>query len=176
MFAKTWIAAAALAAAACLPAHADIVTVTGDTTGGPTYTRTFEDFSALSPVGVGVSYNVFRLTFSAAGDYTFLTTGAFDTFTFLYTAFNPASPRAGGVVANDDLLGLGTSGFVVELAANTPYTLVVTGYRSSEFGIHSTTIGGEGTVAVVPEPATCALFAMGLGAIALRRRRHAMEN
>lgn len=175
MFSKTWIAAAALAAAACLPAQANIVTVTGDTTGDPTYTRTFEDFSALSPIGVGVSYDVFQLTVNLTGDYTFLTTGAFDTFTFLYTSFNPASPLAGGVIANDDLLGLGTSGFTVELTANTAYTLVVTGYQSLDFGAHSTTIGGDGAITVVPEPATYALFALGLGAIALRRRQHTME-
>lgn len=170
MFNKTWIAAAALAAAVSLPAHADIVTLIGDTTGDPTFTRALEDFSAPSAVGVGVRYDAYTLTVSLAGDYSFLTTGAFDTFTFLYTTFNPANPLAGGIVGNDDLVNVGTSGFSASLLANTAYTLVVTGYLSSDFGAHSTTIGGPGTISAVPEPAPFALLAVGMGLIALRRR------
>lgn len=170
MFIKTWAAAAAMAAAASLPAHADIITFAGDTTGDPTFTRAQEDFSAPSAVGVGVRYDVYPITVSVAGDYSFLTTGAFDTFTFLYTTFNPASPLAGGIVGNDDLVGVGTSGFTALLEANTTYTLVVTGYLSSDFGAHSTTIGGPGAISAVPEPAQYALLAMGLGVVALRRR------
>lgn len=169
---KTTIAAAALAVAAVLPAHASIFTITGNTTGDPTFTRALEDFSATSAVGAGVRYDAYTLTVSAAGDYSFLTTGDFDTFTFLYTAFNPASPLANGFIGNDDLVGVGTSGFTVPLLANTAYTLVVTGYQSADFGAHSTTIGGPGNIALapVPEPAQYAMFALGLGVIALRRR------
>ncbi|MEF7612519.1 PEP-CTERM sorting domain-containing protein [Aquincola sp. MAHUQ-54] len=171
MFTKTWIAAAATAATFALPAHADIVTFTGNTTAGMTYTRALDDFSAPSAVGADVRYELYAVTVSAAGDYTFLTTGDFDTFTFLYTSFDPASPLSGGMIANDDLLGTGTSGFTVTLDANTQYSFVVTGYQGTDFGFHSTTIGGIGTISAVPEPSTYLMLAMGLGAVALRRRR-----
>lgn len=60
----------------------------------------------------------------------YVTSGTFDTFSFLYSMFNPASPLSGGIAGNDDLPkgAFGTSGFAATLAANTTYRLVVTGY------------------------------------------------
>ncbi len=174
---KVNAALSAVAAACCwaLPAHAAIFTFTGNTTGGPTFTRPLEDLSGLSAVGVGVSYSTFNFTVSAAGDYSFLTTGEFDTFSILYSgSFSPASPLTNAIVANDDLIAppFTTSGYVATLATGTNYVLVTTGFSDTDFGPYSVTIGGPGTVVgAVPEPAAYVLFGLGLGAILLRRRR-----
>ncbi len=167
----------AVAAACCwaLPAHAAIFTFTGNTTGAPTFTRPLEDLSGLSAVGVGVHYSSFTFTVSAPGDYSFVTTGDFDTFSILYSgSFSPASPLTNAIVANDDLLSppFTTSGYIGTLSTGTSYVLVTTGFADTDFGPYSVTIGGPGTVVgAVPEPAAYALFGLGLGAILLRRRR-----
>lgn len=177
-------ALASLAAASTLalatPAHAIIFTYTGNTTGQPTYTRPLEDLSGLSAVGVGVAYQTFSFSVSAAGDYTFVTTGEFDTFLTLYAgSFNPASSLTNAVVANDDLISppFTTSGFAASLVTGTNYVLVVTGFAPTDFGAYSTTIGGPGNViSSIPEPASYGLMALGaLGVMALRRRRAANE-
>jgi hypothetical protein len=168
---KTRLSLLAAAAVLCAAgsAHADILTYTGDTTNGPTYDRPFDDFTGLSGFGAGVSYSTFTFTVAAAGSYTFLTTGAFDTFVFLYSSFDPSQPLNNGIAGNDDLLpGFTTSGFATTLAAGT-YTYVVTGFDNTEFGAFSTTIGGPGVIAAVPEPAAYAMFALGLAVIGARR-------
>jgi hypothetical protein len=152
--------------------QAAIITVTGSTTGAPTYNRAFSDFSGLSPSGTGVRYTTYTFTASVAGSYSFLTTADFDSFDFLYSpTFNPATPLINGKIANDDLLGLTTSGFTFALAANTPYVLVVTGFASTDFGSYSTTIGGPGVVTAVPEPTPLVLLSLGLVAVGLGRLR-----
>jgi hypothetical protein len=171
---KRSFALSALVAACVLagPAQAAIFTFTGNTTGGPTYNRPLETLSGLSSVGVDVAYSTFSFTVSAAGDYSFLTTGEFDTFITLYSgSFLPTSPLTNAIVANDDLLSppFTTSGFIATLATGTNYVLVTTGFDSGEFGAFSTTIGGPGVVAV-PEPAAWGMLALGLGGLALRRR------
>jgi hypothetical protein len=172
---KCSIALSALATACALagPAQAAIYTFTGNTTGGPTYNRPLEDLSGLSAVGVGVNYATFSFTVGAAGDYSFLTTGEFDTFITLYSgSFLPAASLTNAIVANDDLLAppFTTSGFIATLSTGTTYVLVTTGFDPGEFGAFSTTIGGPGVVAV-PEPAAWGMLALGLGVVALRRRR-----
>jgi hypothetical protein len=156
------------------PSAAAVQTFTGDTTGAPTFNRPLQDLSGLSAVGVAVRYGSLSFSASVSGDYTFLTTGAFDTFLVLYQgSFNPAQSLTNALVANDDLLAppFTTSGFVGTLTAGSTYVLVVTGFDSPDFGFHSTTIGGPGVVSVVPEPAAYGLLAMGLIAVALRRQR-----
>jgi hypothetical protein len=167
-------AATALACiSAASPAHALIYTYTGNTTGAPTFNRPFEDFSGLSGVGTAVRYNVFEFTVSVAGEYTFLTTApSYDPFVFLYSpSFNPANATANGIVGNDDLLGLTTSGFAATLSTGTTYLVVNTGFGNTDFGAFSTTIGGPGVVTQIPEPAAYLTMALGLAALSLLRRR-----
>ena len=158
--------------------QAKISTYTGDTTDAPTFNRAVEDFSVLSGVGTAVHYNQDSFTVDVGGAFTFLTTGDFDTFTFLYQGnFNPTNATVNGIAANDDLLpGFTTSGFAANLTSGIKYTLVTTGFGNSDFGDYSTTIGGPGVITVVPEPANYALFAAGLGLIALRFRQRQASN
>lgn len=164
----------ALAACACFmaSAQATIFTYDGDTTAAPTFNRPLEDLSALSAVGTAVAYNTFNFSVDTSGSYTFLTTAEFDPFTFLYLQpFNPAVPLGNALIANDDLLGLTTSGFAYDLVADTGYAVVVTGFANTDLGKFSTTIGGPGAVTpAVPEPQTYALMLLGLGALGFARR------
>ena len=155
-----------------------IFTRTGDTTGQPTFNRAVQDLSTLSTLGTDVNYDSFKFRVTASGDYTFLTTGDFDTFDFLYSPiFTATNPLANATLANDDLLSFGTSGFVASLIAGVDYVFVTTGFDSTEFGFFSSTIGGPGSVvpsgvvAAVPEPEALSLLAMGLGVAGFVRRR-----
>jgi len=172
------LAAPLLAAAAlcgwALPAQAAIITVTGDTTGQPTFNRPLEDLSALSSVGIAVRYEAITFSTNVSGDYTFLTTGAFDTFSILYNgSFEPTSALTNALVANDDLIAppFTTSGFAHSLTAGSTYVLVTTGFDGAAFGAYSTTIGGPGGLTLVPEPAACGMLALGLASMALQGRR-----
>lgn len=174
MFLKSTLLALAFCAFASTAQADSIHTITGDTTGAATYNRPIEDLSGLSEIGTDVSFNQFKFTVSAAGAYTFLTTAAFDSLVFLYSpSFDSSSSLTNALIGNDDLLGTTTSGFVTNLAADTPYVLVITGFEGFEYGKYSTTIGGPGTVTIsaVPEPGIYALMALGLGVVGLARRR-----
>jgi hypothetical protein len=164
----------AIASAALLSsAQAAIFTTTGAlTTSDPTFNRPFDDLTGLSPNGAGVRYDVLQFVVGTTGEYTFLTTAMFDSFAILYSpTFSSSAPLANAQVANDDLLGVTTSGFSHTLTAGTNYFYVTTGFASTDLGAHSTTIGGPGVITVVPEASTYAMMALGLGVLGLARRR-----
>ncbi len=176
---RTALAALAIAAAA---APATAAFYVDDTTGSPTYNRPLADLSGLSAVGTDVLYDVFAFTVSLAGDYRVRSfaegvfkDAAWDQMLFLYAgAFDAAAPLANALIGNDDLDGIGRSGFDVSLSADTTYYLVTTGFGNEDGGRYLNVIRGPGEVIpVVPEPETYALLAAGLMAVAfaVRRRR-----
>lgn len=167
--AKSTAMAATLAFAAALGASSgaqaaytyNYTAFAGDTTGGQTFNRPLEDLSDLSAVGTAVRYNIFTFTAPAFGDYTFVTTGQYDTFSVLYsTAFDPASPLTNALAANDDLelFDFTRSRVVSAITAGSRYVLVTTGFGNPDFGAYSVTID-----VTVPEPAVYALLVLGLG-------------
>jgi hypothetical protein len=154
----------------------------GDTTGSPTFDRSVADFSDMPAIGEDVAYDVFVFTVTADGVYKFgsLVSGylqdspAWDQYLFLYSnSFDPAAPMLNGVTGNDDLSGIGRSGFQASLTAGTSYFLVTTGYEAGEFGGYLNWIHGGTVVPGVPESSTYAMLALGLMgvAIAVRQRR-----
>ncbi|HLL19511.1 MAG TPA: PEP-CTERM sorting domain-containing protein, partial [Rubrivivax sp.] len=164
----------AIASAALLSsAQAAIFTTTGSlTTSDPTFNRPFEDLTGLSPNGTGVRYDVLNFVVGTTGEYTFLTTAMFDSFTILYSpTFSSSAPLMNARMASDDLLGLTTSGFAQNLTAGTNYFYVTAGFGSTDLGAYSTTIGGPGVITVVPEASTYAMMALGLGVLGIGRRR-----
>lgn len=156
----------------------NIVTLTGDTTGGATFNRPLEDGTALSMVGTATRYDVIDFTVDANGQYSLITSALFDSFLGLYAnSFDPNDPLTNTLVYDDDLLGVTTSGFATNLTAGTPYFAVVTGFGNSDFGTYALNAAGPGALrlanAGVPEPATWAMMLVGFGAIgfSMRRRR-----
>lgn len=161
---------ALVGALSALPAAASTVTISGDTTGAPTFQRPVEDLSALSAIGTATPYNAYAFTAGTSGLYSFNTVGSFDTFVLMYdNAFLPAAALTGALIANDDLgASLSPSGFDFGLLAGRQYVYVVTGFDNTEFGSFTTTIVIP-TPSAVPEPASWALVALGL-VLAARRR------
>lgn len=155
----------------------------------PTYNRLLQDGSALSGVGTAVGYDVQAFYVSATGAYNFESGQSWDGFIFVYAnSFNAATPLANYQAGSDDVsdafsIVAGTfsnksrtdashgAGSMV-LTANTQYYAVTTSFGNGGTGDYSNGIGGVGTVTAgspVPEPASLAV--LGLGALALIRRR-----
>ena len=169
---RAGVCAAVLAVFTAGAAMAATVTLTGDTTGAPTFQRPVEDLSALSAIGTAVHYTSHAFTALVSGNHSFATVGAFDTFVLLYDApFTPTMALLNALIANDDLTSsaFNVSGFTVGLQAGRQYIYVVTGFDNSEFGAYTTTINAPDPTAV-PEPATWTLVAAAL-LVGMRRRR-----
>ncbi len=149
----------------------------GDTTGGPTFDRPLETLDFLPVPGQNSNYHALWFTVDTAGVYDFLSTAqGWDNFTLLYApAFDPMMPLANALVANDDLGGVGSSGFSWALNTGVVYTFVTAGFAGGfDFGAFSNSIDGPGVVAVVPEPASAWLMLLGAAALlGLRRQRAA---
>ncbi len=173
-------ALAALAAAALFAAsNASAAFYVDNTTGSPTFDRPFEDFSALSPNGLGVAYDTFSFSVDTAGTYTFRSfalplNDAWDNFLFLYEdSFDPNNALVNGIAGNDDFNAtIGRSGFNATLATGVAYTLVTAGFGADDFGRYLNVIRGPGEItAPVPEPETYAMMLAGLAAIGFLARR-----
>lgn len=149
----------------------------GDTTGGPTWTRTVAGTppTGLSSVGTNVRYQAVTFSVDAAGAYDFLVLGVaptnWDTYLHVYAnTFDPTSQFVNVIAANDDFPSIGRSGFTgLNLAAGT-YVAVVGGYDQAEFGSYSLEITGPGAVTFVPTPGAAGMLALAGVAVGRRRR------
>lgn len=157
---------------------AGLITLSGDTTGKPTYNRTTETGS-LSFVGDAVPYDYYKVDVTQTGSYTFTLTAtdpsSYDTFLHLYVGiFNAADPEANFLTANDPGTGFPDSPSVItyNLATGTDYYAIADGFLNSDAGAYTLTISGPGDITAVPEPgnALYALTAM-LGMTMQRFRR-----
>jgi PEP-CTERM motif len=176
--------AAALAAGVVLALPASAAFFVDTTVDSPTFHRALEDFSALSPIGTAVAYDLFSFSVSDSGTYRVRSFAlgsqgdpAWDPMLFLYVhRFDPLDALANGLVANDDFRGNDRrSGFDVALLTGTAYHLVTTGVTNSDAGRYLTLLRGPGEILpAIPEPGTYAMLALGLVAVSLavhRRRR-----
>ncbi len=111
------------------------------------WTRPLADGSALSGVGVDVSYHVYGpFTVDVSGSYTFTSSQIdWDGFIFVYqNSFTPTDQLTNYVAGNDDA-GPG-SVITTNLTTGIQYYFVTTGFDSGDFGNFETTITGVGTV------------------------------
>ncbi len=148
---KTVAAAAVAACFTCGAANAQVLqTISGDTTGGPTFNRPIGGGPSLSGIGTNVPYQVIPFTVGADGSVRAETVAAsYDTYLFVYTAFNPATPIAGLVDGDDD----GGAGLLSRIDTNLVagnYLAVVSGFSNSSFGTFDLEIEGPVVVVVVP--------------------------
>lgn len=160
--------------------YADTITFTNTTFGGPPFNRPVDNGnnppSALSNFGTAVRYSLTQLSVSLNGSYNFSSVQNYDGFLVLYRDnFNPSSPLLNALVANDDDLDFGTSGFSVNLTSATNYFLITTGASNTDFGTFTNTVSGPGQIIVggataVPEPSTFLLLGAGLTGVVVRAR------
>ena len=106
---------------------------------------------------------------SASRSYTFVSTARFDAITPLSAgAFERRSPRSHAIAGDVELpLDMMTS------TSGTTYSFVTTGFEFADRDADDNVFGAPGAMTstpIVPEPATYAWMALGLGAIGFSRR------
>ena len=164
-------------------ASAGSLSLSGDTTGAPTFNRPTD---TGTPSAFTVPYQAYLFTVSQDGPYDFTLTaadpGLFDTFLHLYVgSFNPSAPDQGFFRANDDRLvdqpAFGSALAGVSLSSASTYYLVADGYLASDYGAFTAGINGPGSISAsaVPEPSALLLLVggalVGTLGLAARRRR-----
>ena len=162
------------------PLYGGSFSYTAVTTGQPTFNRVIQNGNAvpntLSLIGTAVRYASTAFAVDQAGNYTVdslsTTPALWDNYTILYrSTFNPLNPLLNVIIANDDLVFIGRSGFTVNLAIGS-YVLVTTGYTNGDAGTAANTISGAGNITSTPEVGTMAMLGLGLiliGAKKLKR-------
>ena len=158
-------------------ASAGSLSLSGDTTGAPTFNRPTD---TGAPSAFTVPYQAYLFTVSQDGPYNFTLTATdpslYDTFLHLYVgSFNPSAPSQGFFRANDDrgpdaTLGSALTG--VSLSAASTYYLVADGYLASDYGAFTAGINGPGSISAsaVPEPSALLLLVGGALGTAWQRR------
>ncbi|GGY96425.1 PEP-CTERM sorting domain-containing protein [Pseudoduganella plicata] len=170
---------AALLAGLAQHAGATITTVTGDTTGGPTWDRINEEPYnwPFYPALPDTTYRAFDVNVLAdAANLTFASTCAFDCSMYIYTgAFDAANPTTNFLFADGYGASDSSAYFHGPLEVG-HYTILVTGEDATAYGFFSTTVSGDGVFEIapldpVPEPSAWLMLGAGLGAIGVAARR-----
>ncbi|QBQ39289.1 PEP-CTERM sorting domain-containing protein [Pseudoduganella plicata] len=178
---RNMIAAALLSAGFVQHAAAAIVTVAGDTTGGPTFIRPGDVGEDPYPWLTGMAYRAFDIVTSAGPnefnwENSLMTSCDFGCVTFLYAGpFDPEHARKNLMSFDTD--GYNFSAMQTFLEPGKHYTYVVTGYFDQDAGAFSITAGGQGGISIsaVPEPSAGLMLLGGLAAIGALARRRASD-
>lgn len=175
---RNTIAAALLLAGVVQQAAADIVTLTGDTSGMPTFVRPGDWGGESYPWITGVSYQAFNVSGNASNwMYSFMASCEYSCVSFFYDgSFDPDRPHENLMNASAD--GRNFTGMEVFMEPGRNYVYVLTGYFDEDAGAYSLTVGSMGDISIsaVPEPSAGLMLLGGLagvGALARRRARRA---
>ena len=116
----------------------------------PTWNRLEQDGS-LSEDANDVPYHLQRIRVGGSGTYIVHSQQSYDGYLHLYQdGFDPLSPTDGFLVADDDFT-MHTSLILVNLAADTTYYLVTSGWRNHTFGSFTNTIYGPYAVSLLSD-------------------------
>lgn len=170
---RNLFAAALLLAGAMQQASADIVTVTGDTSGLPTFLRPGDYGGPTPPWITGVSYQAFNVSATVSDwQYTFMANCEYSCVSFFYeNAFDPADPLKNLMATSADAYGF--TALMANIEPGQRYVYVVSGYNDWDAGQFSLTVGGKGDISIsaVPEPSSGLMLLGGLAGIAALARR-----
>jgi hypothetical protein len=121
---------------------AQAVTITGDTTGGPTWNRPVGAGPSLSDFGTNTPYNAQQITITDAAGFSAAITSGFDSYLHLYLGdFNPADQLT-NLEAGDDDRGPGEDALLGASLTNGRYTIVVSGFDNGDFGSYTLLLNG----------------------------------